>query len=318
MASSRKVGTNEEVATYGTGKTYTSLATWEADTDIDLVTATKSCVLEIYGNSYNDGNCTLSGATTNTSYFRIVRPASGNKLTSGAISTKHFTYTADSASEFITLSEPNCEVQDIVATRTVNYNTASANTFAILITSGGNCGFVGCVAINCSNAYSGRTTEGFTSYSDDAEVYFKNCLAHNCDGSGFELTAASNGKSYAYNCTSIGNALYGFTGGITSNNYAYGCGADGNSSGDLDTTYVTFTNCSDSTPTFAAGTDNFHLGAADTVWKDADTNTGSWHSSCGYDDDVDGDTRTGSWDIGWDEVTGGGATVKPHHYYLQQ
>ena len=67
-------------------------------------------------------------------------------------------------------------------------------------------------------------------------------------------------------------------------------------------------NCSSSTPTFAAGTDNFHLGAADTVWKDADTNTGSWHSSCGYDDDVDGDTRTGSWDIGWDEVTGGGAT----------
>lgn len=316
MASSRKVGTNEEIATYGTGKTYTSLATWEADTDIDLVTATKSCVLEVYGNSYNDGNCILAGATTNTSYFRIIRPASGNKLTSGAISTKHFNYTPNNGNQLFSITEENSEIQDLVVRRYGNFN----GNMNCLNTSGHNSGFVGCVAIDCANAYLAQDVVGIIIWPAEGKTsYAKNCLAHNCDGSGFALSGAIFGTykyPVAYNCTSVGNRLYGFSGDSSTYCTCYGCGADGNSGGDFST--IALINCSDATPTFAAGTDNFHLGAADTVWKGADTNTGSWHSSCGYDDDVDGDTRSGSWDIGWDEYYTAGSTINPYYYYLNQ
>ena len=79
MASARKTATNEHISTYGNAtRNYTSMVTWEADTDIDLVTATQSEVLECYDDADSfDDYCPLLGATTNSSYFRIVRPASG-------------------------------------------------------------------------------------------------------------------------------------------------------------------------------------------------------------------------------------------------
>ena len=49
MATSRRTGGNEDIATYGAGKTYTEgqLPTWEQATDVNQVTATASDVLEV-------------------------------------------------------------------------------------------------------------------------------------------------------------------------------------------------------------------------------------------------------------------------------
>jgi len=58
---------------------------------------------------------------------------------------------------------------------------------------------------------------------------------------------------------------------------------------------------SESTPTFVnEGSDDFHLQASDTTWKDQTSD----QSSGLFSDDIDGDTRTGSWDRGADEYVG--------------
>lgn len=309
MASSRKTGTNPNVRTYGTGKTYTALATWEGDTDVDLVTGTVTEVLEVYGNSYDDA-VTLAGATTNSSYFRIIRPASGNFLGRAAgIANKHFTYTTDN--NVLVIGESNSEVQDIVATLTIDANSTRYVFYTLgTLTLAG---FVGCVAIDASNAYAGKDVGGFNlGVSGDGNTsYAKNCLSHNCDGHGFNLSSGL-ATANAYNCTATNNAGTGFLGYNTSKSFCYGCGATGNGT-DFEggASGVAQTDCSASAPTFVnSGSDDFHLASGDTTWKDADTNSGSWHSSCGYDDDIDGETRTGTWDIGWDEyVAGGGGEV---------
>ena len=67
MASSRLTATNENISTYGAGgfgRDYTSLGTWESATDIDLVTAAQSEVLECYDDAASfDDRLTFAGAT---------------------------------------------------------------------------------------------------------------------------------------------------------------------------------------------------------------------------------------------------------------
>src|SRR5690606_1139067 len=60
----------------GQGRDYTSLSTWEAATDNDLVSLEQSEVLEVYADqsSYED-SVDITGETSNSTYFRIIRPA---------------------------------------------------------------------------------------------------------------------------------------------------------------------------------------------------------------------------------------------------
>jgi hypothetical protein len=296
MASSRRVGTNESIATYGTGKTYTSLATWEADTDVDLVSAAQSQVLEIYGNSYDD-KINFTGATTNANYFRIIRPAGGNLLNTGAITTKHFITTSGNS---FYIYESYTQVQDLVvkieANASSNYNAfVAGGGFTYL-------GFIGCVAIDCNNAGSG-SADGFWLWpttSSANKAFAINCIAHNCKGYGFIGGETQGSYSIIYNCTSVNNGIDGFeAGGDYTHCILTNCGAFGNVRYQFYPDSFLETTCSETSPTFVSGTDNFHLASIDTVWKNQGTDL-SADANYPFDDDIDKEKRN-TWDIGADE-----------------
>jgi len=123
MASSRLTATNENISTYGAGgfgRDYTSLGTWESATDIDLVTAAQSEVLECYDDAASfDDRLTFAGATTNASYFRIIRPA-GSRFESdwqghkGIIPGPGVTFTTGSGIGFLVSGEDYVSVQDLI------------------------------------------------------------------------------------------------------------------------------------------------------------------------------------------------------------
>ena len=64
-------GTGESEATIGTAQTHTTIAAWEADTDINCVTGTVSPIGVInVAEEFDEASVTFSGATTNSTYFR--------------------------------------------------------------------------------------------------------------------------------------------------------------------------------------------------------------------------------------------------------
>jgi hypothetical protein len=284
---------------------YTNLATWEGDTDVDIATAEVSPVLECYNDAeYTSGNVvTLSGATTSSSYFRIIRAA--NRADKPIFK---FTGSWSSATKIAIQSEPYSSIQDLIA-----YSTSDANTtfsyrwFEILESNGAD--IVGCVAYDMANSGTGVVNAFFLYFSSAVagEAKFINCVAYSCE-TGFLVNA---GKSDAltdlFNCTAH-DCTIGFNStSSTGTTAAYGCGAADCTTA-FNGTWDVQANCSTTHPTFA---DSYHLASNDATWKDQDGNTGSWHASCGYDDDIDGETRTGTWDIGCDEYVAGEPSGEP-------
>jgi len=293
MASSRKTATNENISTYGTGKDYTVLATWEAATDIDLVTATQSEVLECYDTdaSFND-YVSLAGATTNASYFRIIRPASGQGHDGTPNNGVTFISTTDA--DCVIISESNSQIQDIIARLNIN----SVTSRSILRATSPLAGFIGCIAFNGVNAGTGVIVGMTLEPTSPDKAFAVNCLSHNNDARGF--WAGGTGTKYLYNCTAVGNAGNGFerTAGTA---IAKNCLSSGHTN-DWNGTW-TQTTCSaeDAAPTYvnAAG-DDFHLAAGDTTWIDAGTDL-SADADYAFNDDIDKTTISGTWDIGFDK-----------------
>jgi hypothetical protein len=303
MASSRKTGVNEHVSTYGGGtREYTALTTWEQATDIDLVTATQSEVLECYDDAASFDDCvSISGAITSSSYFRIVRPASGQ----GHDGTPNngFTFSSTATNNGFTIGENYTQVQDIICS--VNHSSTLSYTVFQVSVSGTTQAFVGCIAYNSANSGTG-SMYGF--YSNiNRTGYFIDCLAHSIESVGFRLFANPS-TGYFYNCTAT-NCATGFS-QTNGTGYAKNCCSSGNTTADWTGTW-TQTTCTaeDATPTYvnAAG-DDFHLDAADSVCIDQGTDL-SADAAYAFDDDIDKVTRTGTWDIGFDEYVAGGPTV---------
>src|SRR3990167_4422699 len=293
MASSRKTATNENISTYGTGKDYTVLATWEAATDIDLVTATQSEVLECYDTdaSFND-YVTLDGATTNASYFRIIRPASGQGHDGTPNNGVTFISTTDA--DCFVIFESNSQIQDIIASLNIN----SATNRTIFKAQGTLTGLIGCIAFNGVNAGTGVIEGIQLNIASPDKGFAVNCLSHNNDARGF--WAGGTGTKYLYNCTAVGNAGNGFA-RTAGTSIAKNCLSSGHTN-DWDGTW-TQTTCSaeDAAPTYvnAAG-DDFHLAAGDITWIDAGTDL-SADADYAFNDDIDKTTISGTWDIGFDE-----------------
>ena len=327
MATSRRTATNENVSTFGAagfGRDYTDASNWEGDTDINLVAAAQSEVLECYDDaaSLEPGSPNMSGATTNASYFRIIRPA-GVK---GESSWQGHDGTGDNGVYMLTnvddtlleIGEPYSQIQDIICGWVV---PAGANRL-VVVTDGGNnvlAGVILRIADNTANTVRGISIRG----NNDVAV---NCLAMNCDTFGFDLNAdnVAPAKVYALNCSAIDNGGDGFqaSSGETGTAVAINCLAHGNGGDDFedpsanaewdlttsrynasqDAQAGDFTNGrANQTFTFVnAGADNFHLASNDAGAR----NFGTDLSALGvfpFDDDVDWQTRSGSWDIGYDE-----------------
>jgi len=327
MASSRETATNENVSTFGAagfGRDYTDASNWEGDTDIDLVSATQSEVLECYDDAadLDPGSPNMSGATTSASYFRIIRPAGvkGEVSWQGHDGTdQNGVYMlTDQDDTLMEIGEPFSQIQDLICGWIV---PGGANRL-VLVSDGGDCKWVGVIMNIASN--SGGTVRGMSIRGDNDMAV--NCLSMNSDTFGFDLNADDVGfKVYALNCTAINNGDEGFVAdngadddtAVAINCLAHGNGGDdfqdpsANAEWDLtnssnnaseDATGADFTNGRGSqTFTFKdAGSDDYHLDGADAGAKDFGTDLSAL-GVFGFDDDVDWETRSGTWDIGFDE-----------------
>ena len=311
MASSRRLPISYNVSTYDSagGKDYSVLSTWEQATDNDLVTATAGEVLDCYRGVHNQ-NDELNGATCNSSYFRVIRAASGEghsgiPKSDGSVVCFARTFTG----RIFEIGENYSQIQDIVITA----SGTTSSPICIIGADGNNAAFVGVLAFDI-NYTDGNVYAFYNSVGAGNAAYFINCLCHNVTasavGRGFYSVT---GDGYFYNCTAQG-CEYGFSGNCTVKN----CLADASSLNDYksgDSYTATTCGSSDSTsPTVALrnqsysfvapGSDDFHLQSGSDGVDDG-TNLSS-DSNYSFDDDIDGDTRSGTWDIGFDEYTPSG------------
>jgi len=303
MATSRRKGTNENINTYGgagQGRDYTVLGTWEAATDIDLVAATQSEILECYDDAAEfDDNTGVNGATTNASYFRIVRPAGtiGTGSWEGHDGTPNngfkFHNTA-AAIQCLDFTEAYSGAQDLIIQQT---NPSSTSTPA-LNGNGGNNLFVGCILVDITSA--NNDARGINMADDCFAV---NCLAIRVDQPAFLSNSGGSGASYCLNCTAIDNGQ-GFN-EFTADPTWINCLADGNTGFDFDSGELLGLNNASSdgtapgtgsrinqTFTFVnTGNDDYHLTGSDAGARTYGQDL-SAYGVFAFDDDIDGQTRS--------------------------
>jgi hypothetical protein len=318
MSSSRRTGTNEDGIdnpvgptwlgrpnTFGDGaRDYTSVGTWETDSQVDCVSLQKSPVLECYRDQASyAAEVAFEGSNQNTTYFRILRAASGHRHLGDPSAGVKFTATGK---DVINLKERYTNIQDVVATGTYNEigNEPTFGSTVILQY------YVACIAVDSSNAGSGSVW-GFVQGGATATV---NCAAINIDDEGFRV--ATTGRWY--NCSAVQcgigffrNAstpiLINCIGASNTTNFDVNGGSWGSGTNFNSSSSGTATGGGDDRvdQTFSfkdTGNDDYHLKADDGGAR----NHGVDLSSDGYfdfDDDIDGESRPAEsvWDIGFDE-----------------
>jgi hypothetical protein len=311
MGSSRRVGINENIQTFGAagqGRDYTAMNIWEGDTDIDLVSAAQSEILECYDDSASFNTyAVLAGATTSPSYRRVIRAASGEGHNGTGTTGFHIIRTTSNA---MTVDEANSQAQDLIIT--MDINTASTRSCGVIQEDEG--GLVGIIACNSANAGSGVTNGFYLLAAND--VYVINCLAENNDNDGF-LRKYNAVNANLFNCTSLNNAGYGFAWDVLDQDQSIckNCLADNNTSGDFESGGYTGSEYNASGDTSAPGTnsrtnqtftfvdsdnDDYHLDAADAGAKDYGKDL-SADSAYAFDDDIDFETIS-TWSIGFDSI----------------
>jgi len=299
MATSRRVATNENISTYGLSRDYSSMATWEAATDIDLVSATQSEVLECYDDAAEfDESVELAGATTNASYFRIIRPAGtiGTGTWEGHDGTPNNGFkvhtTGSTVSTFLT-TENFSSIQDIIVQST---QTGTGSTVCI----GGNGDdnlFVGMILVDIVNGdneiraclFGGADqiavnciairTEAEAFLADGSVSYYLNCNAVDCWRGFDEFTT----DPHWLNCLADNSTDQDFDGGAGAEE-ENNASSDGTATGTGSRINQTFTYIN------AAG-DDYHLSLSDTGAYTFGQDLSSY-TPFPFDDDIDGNTRS--------------------------
>jgi len=203
MASSRRPGTNEDVKTFGDtgfGRDYTSLVTWEDATTIDCVTGTTSPVLECYRDATSYALPTsyweINGANTSSSYFRIIRAASGARHGGSPGTGIKFIGSTGDHVPFL-MVEPYASIYDIE----VLLETNTTGEFMAIKLFGANTRAVACL-VKITDVGTGYDVSGIK--LGETSCVAVNCIAYECEHHGFT------GKGIVYNCTSVGNGGAGF------------------------------------------------------------------------------------------------------------
>ena len=145
------------------GGDYTTLATWEADTDNDLVTATTQEIGYISGTIY-EGHVIYKNATVNSDYYRVLAPYPGTKHTgTSGTGSKIVKDTAD-ANTFVIVEENFFSVSGLEVAGSGNNDVFLYGNFAP--SSGGN--IANCLihdlldtAVNSNNGIEINTTGTF-------------------------------------------------------------------------------------------------------------------------------------------------------------
>ena len=131
--SSRRVGYSEDSrndsdtawlgrpGTYGVARDFSSLSNWEVDNDRNLTTDLKSAVLECYDDASSfDDNALLYSVTSSSSYFRIIRAASGEGHNGTPDVGVTFDYTTDHEDGTFRCNEQYSSIQDLIIKLTIS------------------------------------------------------------------------------------------------------------------------------------------------------------------------------------------------------
>lgn len=316
MATARRTGTNEQVATYGAagqGRTYTDLAVWESATDTDHVATgdAESDVLECYDDSASfDDQVDMAGSTNDSTHFRIIRPASGEGH--NGTSEVGFSLFSTAQSAVIRIAETNSQAQDIICKITTSYG----GTDTIIVPNASFTHVIGCIVVDGLNSGAG-VTQGIRP-STSGEYYIILCLVDNCDGNSY-LYSASATAVYVYNSVCVdGGGTAGFIGAAAVryknclaenagiNDWSSGSHADSSNNAASDTTAPGGSSRQSQTFTFvASGSNDWHLATGDTGANDFGTDL-SGDANYAFDDDIDSELFD-TWDIGFDDNAPGTA-----------
>ena len=315
----RRSATNENVSTYGAagqGRDYTVLNTWESDTDIDMVSAQQSEIIELYDDSTSFADrLAVAGGTVNASYFRIARPATGEGH-DGTPNNGVWLHVTSGTGAVLDVDEDYFQAQDIILSMDI------ATTSSILVVRFEDTGDyrVGAGLIIKQSANTDDTARGISlrgnqdilvnclaqdveGYAIDAQptssnkCYFLNCVAANNGGVGFRVSgAASSSSIVAKNCLSYNNTGEDFQNGDpewdTTN-------SSHNASSDTTASQFTSGRASQTFTFEDAANDDFHLDVTDAGARNYGTDLSEYSIFC-FDDDIDGELFT-TWDIGFDE-----------------
>jgi len=300
----------------GSGKTYTTVALWEADGDINLVTEDKIWKGEVYGELVSSATTTLSGATTDSTRYKWLTAASGesfadnaNKLTNalyynasnGAALRQTSLYT-----DHLTISENYAVVSKLQIKNastaggyTVHANATNVTIRDCIIQSSG---YSNTIRVSTSTAQIINSLIVSTNGGDGIRGYYAALEARNCtviriSGGSPTGIAVSGSSSKALNC-----AIFNFS-TIHSGTFASGSGNNATNGasapGSSNQTSLTFADqFESSTNDFRAkGTGSLPLnGVADSTYTS--------------DLDIVGQTRsTSTPTIGcWEYISSGGTT----------
>lgn len=290
--SSRRTPLYYYESTYGTGKNYTALSTWESDTDINLTTPTVGFVLTCDAGAWNDG-VTVAGATTSSSYFRVIRATSANRgtKTSGA------RFERSGVTDVIVSSENYFGLYDVGVS-----NAHTATYRAVSISAATYNKIVGCTIYDLDGS---STTFGqavaLSIASSSNYTVVANCFIDNVDkGSGIiadGILIDSSSNVVVYNCTIKNCESYG---AWTNTNATIKNSAVVSNATNIYAGSGAWTQVTNATSGVTFEADGYHLASTDTGAIDDGTDL-SADGTFAFTDDIDGDTRSGSWDIGADE-----------------
>lgn len=305
-----------------TGEDYSSISAWESDTDNDLITAAEGETLEIHaddGEVVPTGSITLYGATTNTTYYREIRAATGDTPT-GAWDASKTTLkgTNGGSAYFISLSEAFSELKQL---QIYGYSSSGYIVQASYYegTNVNNC------ILDCEdNCYGVRV-------HDVDSLCYRNIIYNGTVYGSILIAAACNNVN---NNTCI-NSARGIrnSGGATviiKNNICLG-----NSTADYEFTFSSSSSNNISSDTTAPGSNslqsraatassspgagdwvifnNITAGSEDYRLQDNSTDNDAIDAGANlgspYDLEIAGNTVTGTWDVGAFEVQVSGTTV---------
>lgn len=311
MASARRTGTNENISTYhsaGTGSPdYTSLSTWESATDNDLVTGTVSEVLECAAGTHTD-TISMVGATTNATYFRIIRANSSSHH--GGVRAAGVIFSSTTDGHMFILADDYFSLQDVCLTQSIN--SSNSRDILQLSSAGDAADVVGCVIYGSSNAGAGHIrpiTNGGTAGTKIIDTIIEGnttglaCITNNqASGtplllSNVTISGGTTGVSaVTANLTKCVNVLCTgqttcFSGTYTSSGSSNNASSDATAPGTSSRTTQTFT---------FLDTNDYHLSPSDAgaVGYGVDPST--------YDDDIDRETVV-TWNIGADGFASSGS-----------
>jgi hypothetical protein len=271
----------------GQSGSYTTLATWEAGENTDLVAVNKSIVAEIQGDWSGGPDTTavtVSGWTTDATRYIEIRTDSANKAGTEWDASKyaHQLNTTSGYGFYVQVSYTR-----ISGIQSYLTNPAFAGRISNFRSAGTGVAFSACFARGPGVYTSGEHWGGFYTWTGNVDVTYVNCIAYSClkgvsptgTGNGF---VSSVGLATMYNCTAYDCDLgfWPFSGTFVVKN----CLAQNCIDGFLGTFGAASTsNCSDlatdapgtspvtGTVTFVSATD-FALSPYDTVALGAGTN----------------------------------------------